>query len=138
MPYAANFETREHGAATGALGRESYAGRVLVTEVTTLFWDIGGVVLSNGWDAPSRAAAIRRFALDAADFEQRHAAEFPALEMGRITLDTYLDRTVFYSVRPFSREEFTDFLFSQSIANPETLTLLSSSWPPPTVILWPR
>jgi len=124
LPYAANFETREQGAATGAFGRESYAGRVPVTEVTTLFWDVGGVILSNGWDTSERAAAIRRFALDAADFEQRHEAEFPALEMGRITLDTYLDRTVFYSARPFSREEFTDFLFSQSIANPETLTLL--------------
>jgi putative hydrolase of the HAD superfamily len=102
---------------------------VLVTEVKALFWDVGGVILSNGWDSSERAAAIRRFGLDAADFEQRHAAEFPALEMGRITLDTYLDRTVFYSARfdsprPFSREEFTDFVFSQSTAKPETLTVL--------------
>jgi putative hydrolase of the HAD superfamily len=95
-----------------------------MSEVTSLFWDIGGVVLSNGWDAPSRAAAIRHFALDAQDFEQRHDAVFEAWEMGQIALEAYLDRTIFYRSRPFSRKEFTDFMFSQSTEKPETRELL--------------
>jgi putative hydrolase of the HAD superfamily len=97
---------------------------LVMSEVTSLFWDVGGVVLSNGWDAPSRAAAARRFALDAEDFETRHDAESAAWEMGRITLEAYLDRVIFYRTREFSREEFTDFIFSQSTEKPETRALL--------------
>ncbi len=92
--------------------------------MTALFWDVGGVLLSNGWDTSERAAAVRRFNLDAGDFEQRHEAEFAALEMGQITLDSYLDRTVFDRARDFSRQEFTDFMFSRSTPKPDTLAVL--------------
>jgi putative hydrolase of the HAD superfamily len=95
-----------------------------MSEVTSLFWDVGGVLLSNGWDERSRTAAVRRFALDAQDFEERHDAVFAAWEMGQIMLEAYLDRTIFYRARPFSREEFTDFMFSQSTEKPETRALL--------------
>lgn len=93
-------------------------------EVTTLFWDVGGVILSNGWDREQREAAIQYFHLDAADFEQRHGSADKIFEMGQITLDEYLDRTVFYRPRGFSREEFTAFLFSQSTENHGTRAVL--------------
>jgi putative hydrolase of the HAD superfamily len=90
-----------------------------VPEITTLFWDVGGVMLSNGWDTPERAAAIRKFDLDAADFEARHEVENPAWECGQITLATYLERTVFYKPRTFTPDEFRDFMFARSQDLPE-------------------
>lgn len=83
-------------------------------EITTMFWDIGGVMLSNGWDETARAKAIRTFDLGAADYESRHASENDAWERGRITLDTYLARTIFYKPRPFTENAFRDFMYAQS------------------------
>ncbi len=93
-------------------------------EVTTLFWDVGGVVLSNGWDRDERAAAIKHFGLDAEAFEQRHELVNTAFEQGRITLDAYLEQTVFYCPRTFSRDEFQSFLFAQSTENHGTRAVL--------------
>jgi len=78
--------------------------------ITTLFWDIGGVVLTNGWDRESRRAAAQAFQLDSEDFQDRHDLSFPAFDSGQITLDQYLDRTLFYRSRTFTREEFTAFM----------------------------
>lgn len=93
--------------------------------VTALFWDVGGVILSNGWDRTSRAAAAKKFAIDWEEFEDRHDLAFPAFEAGRIALDTYLQRTVFYRKRTFTREEFTAFIFAQSREFPESRAILS-------------
>lgn len=93
--------------------------------VTALFWDVGGVILSNGWDRPSRAAAAKKFGIDWEEFEDRHDLAFPAFEAGRIPLETYLQRTVFYRKRTFTREEFTDFIFAQSREFPESRAVLS-------------
>jgi putative hydrolase of the HAD superfamily len=93
-------------------------------EVKALFWDVGGVVLSNGWDYTARAEAAQRFQLDWEDFEDRHENAFVGLELGRMTLDAYLNRTVFYRARPFSKEEFTAFLFGRSRENGETRAIL--------------
>ena len=76
-------------------------------DVTALFWDVGGVILSNGWDRPDRAKAVKKFGLDWEEFEDRHELASPAYETGEITLDTYLQRTVFYRKRDFTQEEFT-------------------------------
>src|SRR5690348_9493692 len=92
--------------------------------VSALFWDIGGVVLSNGWDHPARAEAARTFGLDADDFHERHRRAEHELETGAISLDAYLDRTVFFRDRPFSRDEFRKFIFAQSHEYPETRVLL--------------
>jgi putative hydrolase of the HAD superfamily len=86
---------------------------------TTLFLDIGGVLLTNGWDRNSRALAARQFAFDLDEMNKRHALFFDTYEIGKITLDTYLDYVVFYTPRKFSREEFKKFLFSQSQMLPE-------------------
>jgi putative hydrolase of the HAD superfamily len=96
-----------------------------VPEITTLFWDIGGVILTNGWDHESRMEAAQTFGLDWEEFRERHDLSFPAFDTGHITLDQYLDRTLFYRPRPFTREEFTAFMFAQSKEYPETRAVLS-------------
>lgn len=95
-----------------------------MAKVTTLFWDIGGVILTNGWDRGSRKLATAQFNLDGEDLEDRHDLFFPALENGQVTLDQYLDRTIFYRPRAFSREQFKEFMFAQSQPYPESLAIL--------------
>jgi len=92
--------------------------------ITTLFWDLGGVVLTNGWGHDSRRRAVEKFGLDAADFEERHHAVFPAWEAGEGTIDRYLERTVFYQPRSFSRADFMAFMYEQSQALTGGLELL--------------
>jgi len=89
-----------------------------------MFWDIGGVILTNGWDRHSRREAAKVFDLDYEEFQDRHDLSFPALDAGRITLDEYLDRTLFYRARPFTREEFTAYIFAQSREFRETRAVL--------------
>jgi putative hydrolase of the HAD superfamily len=93
-------------------------------KITTLFWDIGGVILTNGWDRESRKEAAATFHLDWDEFQDRHDLSFPAFDSGQITLNEYLERTLFYRTRPFSREEFTAFMFAQSKEYPETRAIL--------------
>jgi putative hydrolase of the HAD superfamily len=95
-----------------------------LANITTVFWDIGGVVLTNGWDHNSRLEAVKTFHLDGDEFRERHDLSFPAFDAGQITLDQYLDRTLFYKPRSFTREEFSAFMFAQSKAYPETRELL--------------
>jgi putative hydrolase of the HAD superfamily len=97
-----------------------------MVEVTALFWDVGGVILSNGWDRAARAEAAKNFGLDWEDFQDRHELASPAFETGQITLDTYLQRTVFYRKRAFTREEFIAFIFAQSEEFPESRAILSA------------
>ena len=85
-----------------------------MSKITALFWDIGGVILTNGWDRHSRRDAAEKFHLDWEEFQDRHDFSFPAFDSGHITLNEYLDRTLFYRPRPFSREEFVEFMFAQS------------------------
>jgi putative hydrolase of the HAD superfamily len=95
--------------------------------ITTLFWDIGGVILTNGWDRESRREAAQAFQLDWEDFQDRHDLCFPAFDSGQITLDQYLDRTLFYRPRTFTREEFTAFMFAQSKEYSEVRAILSAA-----------
>jgi len=95
-----------------------------MSKLTALFWDVGGVILSNGWDEEARGRAASRFNLDLVEFERRHQALFAAFEEGRMTLDAYLDQTVFYRPQPFSREDFTSFIFSQSKEKKEVRAIL--------------
>jgi len=92
-----------------------------LTEVTTLFWDNGGVILTNGWDRASRREAVEKFHLDWADFEDRHELMLDGFERGHVSLDDYLKRTVFYRERPYSAQEFKDFMFAQSQPFAESL-----------------
>ena len=92
--------------------------------IKALFWDNGGVILTNGWDRHSRRAAVEKFHLDWADFEDRHELMLDAFETGRATLDQYLHRTVFYREQAFTPADFKAFMFEQSQAYPEPLAFL--------------
>jgi putative hydrolase of the HAD superfamily len=88
-----------------------------MAEVSLLLWDVGGVVLSNGWDHRARAAAADRFGLDAGELERRHLTVDAAFETGRLDWAGYLSATVFYETRPFSPEMFRQFMLAQSTEN---------------------
>jgi putative hydrolase of the HAD superfamily len=94
--------------------------------ITTLFWDIGGVVLTNGWDRHARRHAAAEFNLDWEEFQDRHDLAFPAFDAGHTSLNEYLDRTLFYRQRPFTREQFTAFMFAQSKEYPESRAMLNA------------
>ena len=94
-------------------------------EVTTLFWDLGGVVLTNGWDRPARRQAVEEFRLDWEEFEDRHELLLNGFETGTVTLSDYMQRTVFYRERPFTRDEFKKFVFERSQPFPESLEVLA-------------
>jgi putative hydrolase of the HAD superfamily len=89
--------------------------------IRAIFWDVGGVLLTNAWDRTERAAALEHFHLDQQEFQGRHEMVVSSFERGKITLDEYLDRTVFYRTRPFTREVFRDYMFSLSKPFPEAL-----------------
>jgi putative hydrolase of the HAD superfamily len=94
--------------------------------VSTLFLDIGGVLLTNGWDRQARKKAIKVFALDPQQTEERHQLTFDTYEVGKINLVEYLKRVVFYQKRSFSIEEFREFMFTQSKPYPEMIRMIRS------------
>jgi putative hydrolase of the HAD superfamily len=89
--------------------------------IQAIFWDVGGVLLTNAWDRTQRIAALEKFRLDEEEFHDRHEMVVSSFERGKISLDEYLDRTVFYRSRPFTREVFREFMFSLSQPMPEIL-----------------
>ena len=91
---------------------------------TTIFTDIGGVLLTNGWDREARKNAIKLFKLDPAETEERHHLSFDTYESGKISLSEYLKRLVFYTKRDFSEEDFRAFMFEQSQPYSDMLDLV--------------
>lgn len=91
--------------------------------IRALFWDVGGVILTNAWDRKQREAALERFRLDPEEFQDRHEMVVSSFERGKISLDEYLDRTIFYRQRTFTREEIRDYIHSLSQPHADTLTL---------------
>jgi putative hydrolase of the HAD superfamily len=92
-----------------------------LSAIRAIFWDVGGVLLTNAWDRTERTAALEHFQLDQEEFHDRHQMVVSSFERGKITLDEYLDRTVFYRTRPFPRDVFRDYMFSLSQPFPEVL-----------------
>jgi putative hydrolase of the HAD superfamily len=90
-------------------------------KIEALFWDNGGVILTNGWDREARKRAADEFHLDWDDFSDRHELMLNAFETGQATLDQYVQRTVFYRPRDFKPENFKAFMFAQSQLFPEAL-----------------
>jgi HAD superfamily hydrolase (TIGR01509 family) len=93
--------------------------------VTTLFLDIGGVLLTDGWDRHARRRAAKAFKLDGAEMEERHHTTFETYEEGKLTLDDYLDLVVFCRKRAFTRSQFSRFMFSQSKPFPQMIALVT-------------
>jgi putative hydrolase of the HAD superfamily len=94
-------------------------------KIEALFWDNGGVILTNGWDREARKRAAEKFHLDWDDFSDRHELMLNAFETGQATLDQYVQRTVFYRPRDYKPEDFKAFMFSQSQPFPEALEFCS-------------
>ncbi|MCX6926576.1 MAG: HAD family phosphatase [Verrucomicrobia bacterium] len=92
--------------------------------ITALFVDIGGVLLTDGWDHDARKRAATNFKLELAEMEDRHHLTFDTYEEGKLTLEQYLDRVVFYQKRPFTRARFRRFMFAQSKPYPEMIELV--------------
>ncbi len=82
--------------------------------ITTLFLDVGGVLLTNGWDHHVRRRAVKNFNLDWAAVEERHRLTFEIHEEGKLTFEEYLNLVVFYEKRPFTRAQFRRFMCEQS------------------------
>jgi len=95
-----------------------------MTKISTLFIDIGGVLLTNGWDHQSRQLAADHFKLEWSEMESRHKINFATFEEGKLTLDEYLNRVIFYDERSFTQSQFKDFMFAQSQPYPEMLDLI--------------
>ncbi len=95
------------------------------TAITCLFVDIGGVLLSNGWDHPIRKRAAEHFKLDLSEIDDRHHLTFDTYEEGKLTLDEYLTRVIFYEKRPFTRAGFQRFMFAQSKPCPGMIDLIT-------------
>jgi putative hydrolase of the HAD superfamily len=94
-----------------------------MTKITALFWDVGGVLLTNAWDHTERNRALVQFEMDEVDFNDRHQMLVSSFERGKISLDEYLERTIFYRTRTFSREAFKDYMFSLSHPKADVLNL---------------
>jgi putative hydrolase of the HAD superfamily len=92
-----------------------------LSAIRAIFWDVGGVLLTNAWDHTQRQEALQHFQLDEKEFHDRHEMVVSSFERGKITLDEYLDRTVFYRPRPFTREAFCQYMFELSKAFPKVM-----------------
>ncbi|SDE52704.1 putative hydrolase of the HAD superfamily [Mucilaginibacter pineti] len=89
-----------------------------VADLKILFFDVGGILLSNGWGHEAREEAAKRFNLDYAEVNALHNFIFNVYEIGSITLDEYLDTVIFNHPRDFVREDFKEFIFSTSVELP--------------------
>lgn len=96
-----------------------------MSEISTLFFDLGGVLLTNGWDRNSRRLCVESFGLDYEEFRDRHEFVADAFETGRLSIDEYLARTVFYRERDFTAEAFQQAIFAESKAFPETIQVVA-------------
>ncbi len=95
------------------------------TAISCVFVDVGGVLLTNGWDHHARERAATNFKLDLTEMEDRHHLTFDTHEEGKLTLEEYLSRTVFYQERPFTQAQFRRFMFAQSQPYPEMIELVT-------------
>ena len=96
-----------------------------MSEISTLFFDLGGVLLTNGWDRNSRRQCVESFGLDYEEFRDRHELVADAFETGRLTMDEYMARTVFYRERDFTSEAFRKAMLDESRPYPDALGVLA-------------
>lgn len=92
--------------------------------VKALLLDIGGVLLSNGWDTSGRQLAAKTFHLDFEKMESRHRLTFDTFELGKMSLRDYVEYTVFFEKRSFSPDDFEEFMYDYSDAHPDMMDLI--------------
>jgi putative hydrolase of the HAD superfamily len=95
-----------------------------MNNIKIVFMDIGGVLLSDGWNHTARMQAIEKYGLEPIQFQKDHAVAFPLFENGKLNLDQYLDSVIFNIDRSFSKEDFKQFMFSKSTQLPDFLPWL--------------
>jgi putative hydrolase of the HAD superfamily len=95
-----------------------------MSPITTLFFDIGGVCLSNGWDREQRRVVTDKYGFDYDAFDRRHRQVVDSLERGQITLHEYLQWTIFYEPRPFTIDDITAEIMQLSQPFLETLSIV--------------
>ena len=95
-----------------------------MSEIKTIFCDLGGVLLTDGWGHNSRRLAAEKFGLNWEKFRHRHEYVSHAIETDRMTLEQYLDRVIFYQPQNFTREEFKAFMFAQSQPHEDTIAVI--------------
>lgn len=95
-------------------------------KITTLFLDIGEVLLTNGWGRKQRDEAISHFKLNKEELDERHHLTFDTYEEGKLTLNEYLKRIIFYEPRTFSEKEFIKFMFDQSLPYQDTIDFFNA------------
>src|SRR5271169_1385019 len=93
-------------------------------KINTLFLDIGGVVLTNGWDRNARKRASEKYRINLTEMDERHHLTFDTYEAGKLSLDEYLNRVIFYEDRAFTRDEFKKFIYDQSQPFPRMIDLV--------------
>lgn len=93
-------------------------------KLTTLFFDIGGVILTNGWDNIARTKAAEHFKIDFDEFEEKHQKHFYDFEKGNLSLVKYLDQTIFFTKRRFTRYEVIKFMESMSQVHDSSIDIL--------------
>jgi putative hydrolase of the HAD superfamily len=91
--------------------------------ITHLFTDLGGVLLTNGWDRGLRKLVATHFEIDAAEMDERHHLTYDTYEAGKISLSVYLERVVFWEPRPFTEEQVVAFMLEQARCFPEMIEL---------------
>ena len=96
-----------------------------MAKISAVFSDVGGVLLTNGWDHSQRLRLVEQFALDGPEFESRHQMVAAPFDSGQLDLDEYLDRTIFYRPREFRKQAVRDFMYAQSEALPGSLALVA-------------
>lgn len=96
-----------------------------MSKITAIFSDVGGVLASNGWDRHSRRKLVEAFRLDWDEFEDRHELVVTAFETGHLGLEQYLDRTIFYRARDFTRDQVKDFMYGVSQPKDDSLALVA-------------
>ena len=92
--------------------------------ITTLFLDIGGVLLTDGWSHGASKLAVKKFNLDFEELNKRHTEALDTYELGKLTLKEFLNWTVFYEKRSFTPDQFRKFMFAQSKPFPEMIDLV--------------
>lgn len=94
------------------------------TPITTLFLDIGGVLLTNGWDTDLRKQTAAHFGLDYEEIYHRHHVTYDTYEEGKMTLDEYLHQIIFYEKRSFSAKDVKNYILEQAKAYQDTIDLV--------------
>ncbi|MDR3793820.1 MAG: HAD-IA family hydrolase [Terracidiphilus sp.] len=90
-----------------------------MSQFEVILFDVGGVLLTNGWDRYERGEVFARFGIDKAEYDARQREHYVAWDTGQITAREFQDATIFYKPRTFSREEFWAAVLEQSELLPD-------------------